>query len=104
IQTQTYGGSTFLVHAAIGGTMVPADYGVDSGWGGLRTTKSLVEKFETAAIDINSLNASLGGTLSDWGLVGTLNNWGDLDNDGNPDIDADIEMYETATNVFSIYA
>ena len=95
IQTQTYGGTTFLVHAAIGGTMVPSDYGVDSGWGGLRTTSSMVEKFETAEIDIDALNSSLGGTLSDWGLVGdaTPNAW-----DG-----PDVEMYETSTNQFSIY-
>lgn len=45
LQSQTYGGTTFLVHAAIGGTMNAADFGVNGGWGGLRTTKSLVDKF-----------------------------------------------------------
>lgn len=97
ISTQTYGGSTFLVHAAIGGTMVPADYGVDSGWGGLRTTKNLVERFDSGEVDVNGLNASLGGTLSDWGLVGdaTPNGWGSTD---------DIEMYETSANQYAIYA
>ena len=97
LQTQTYGGSTFLVHGFIGGTMNPEDYGVDSGWGGYRTTSSMVEKFETAEIDIDALNSGLGGTLSDWGLVGdaTPNGWGSTD---------DIEMYETSTNQFSIYA
>ena len=95
IQTQTYGGSTFLVHAAIGGTMVPADYGVDSGWGGLRTTRSLVDKFETGEVDVDGLNSGLSGNLSDWGLVGdaTPNGW-----DG-----PDVEMYETSTNQFSVY-
>lgn len=44
--TQTNGGTTYLVHAAIGGDMNPADFGVNSGWGGLRTTKSFVQKFE----------------------------------------------------------
>src|SRR5690606_27702485 len=63
VQTQTYGGTTFLVHASIGGTMVPADYGVDSGWGGLRTTEALVNKFETGVIDVDALNSGLGGTL-----------------------------------------
>lgn len=96
VQTQTYGGTTFLVHASIGGSMVPADYGVDSGWGGLRTTKALVNKFETGEIDIDALNSGLGGTLSDWGLVGdaTENAW-----DG-----PDMEMYETSPNQFSLYA
>ncbi len=45
INTQAWGGATFLVHAPIGGTMNPADFGVNGGWGVLRTTKRLVEKF-----------------------------------------------------------
>ena len=45
LNSQSWGGSTFIVHAPIGGTMNPADFGVNGGWGGLRTTKSLVEKF-----------------------------------------------------------
>lgn len=45
IHTQTYGGTNFLVHAAVGGNMIGADYGIDSGWGGVRTTKNLVDKF-----------------------------------------------------------
>jgi len=46
VNTQTNGGTTFLVHAAIGGTMNPAEFGVNGGWGGIRTTKALVNKFE----------------------------------------------------------
>ena len=44
--TQTWGGTTFIIHAAVGGDMDPATYGVDGGWGGTRTTKQFVEKFE----------------------------------------------------------
>ncbi len=43
--TQTWGGTTFLVHAAIGGKMDPTQFGVNGGWGGLRTTKAFVHKF-----------------------------------------------------------
>jgi len=46
IESQTFGGTTFLVHAGIGGSMVPSEFGVDRGWSGLRTTKTLVSKFE----------------------------------------------------------
>ncbi|MCV9386528.1 RagB/SusD family nutrient uptake outer membrane protein [Reichenbachiella ulvae] len=42
---QTWGGTTFLVHAAIGGSMDPALYGVGGGWAGTRTTYGMVEKF-----------------------------------------------------------
>lgn len=45
LETQTYGGTTFLVHAAVGGSMPAAEYGIDGGWGGIRTTKNLVLKF-----------------------------------------------------------
>ncbi len=42
--TQTWGGTTILVHAAIGGSMSAAEYGVGGGWGGIRTTKEVVAK------------------------------------------------------------
>jgi hypothetical protein len=43
--TQTWGGTTFLVHAPIGGKMDPTQFGVSGGWGGVRTTKAFVHKF-----------------------------------------------------------
>lgn len=51
IRSQTYGGSTFLVHAAIGGNMSATDFGVNGGWGGLRTTRSFVDKFPESGAD-----------------------------------------------------
>ncbi len=70
LSTQTWGGMTYLVHAPLGGKMVDnkddvtgADiatkdeafkrYGINSGWSGLRTTKSLVNLFPdpSGAID-----------------------------------------------------
>jgi starch-binding outer membrane protein, SusD/RagB family len=58
INTQTWGGTTILVHAAIGGSMCKYNnekdprvdslikyYGVSSGWGGIRVTKEAVSKF-----------------------------------------------------------
>jgi len=46
LRTRTWGGTTFIVHAAVGGSMVPADFGIGGGWGGIRTTSALVDKFE----------------------------------------------------------
>lgn len=43
--TRTWGGTTFLVHAPVGGDMNVNDFGIDFGWGGLRTTKAVVQKF-----------------------------------------------------------
>ncbi|TRZ43300.1 RagB/SusD family nutrient uptake outer membrane protein [Robertkochia solimangrovi] len=44
--SQTYGGSTYLIKAAIGGDMTPSQWGVNGGWAGNRSTKSLVQKFD----------------------------------------------------------
>lgn len=44
-KTQGYGGTTFLCHAAVGGSINASDYGIDGGWGGIRTTKSLPTLF-----------------------------------------------------------
>ena len=45
IHTRTWGGMTFIINAAIGGSMRAADLGMAGGWGGTRTTRQLVEKF-----------------------------------------------------------
>lgn len=42
---QTYGGTTFLVHAAVGGSMSPSNYGIDFGWGGIRMTRQFSDVF-----------------------------------------------------------
>lgn len=43
--SQSYGGMTYLIHAPVGGSMPPAQFGVSGGWGGIRTTKTFVAKF-----------------------------------------------------------
>ena len=60
--TQTYGGMTYLIHAEIGGSMPPAQFGVGGGWGGIRTTKALVNKFadNTGATDKRAMFWSTG--------------------------------------------
>lgn len=51
VKARTWGGTTFLVHAPIGGSMSASSHGVDGGWGGIRTTKQFVEKFQGPAGD-----------------------------------------------------
>lgn len=47
--TRTWGGTTYLVHAAVGGSMKPKeDFGINGGWQGLRTTKNMVNLFPDA--------------------------------------------------------
>ena len=53
LSTQTWGGLTYLVHANVGGTMTPGDYGINGGWFGIRTTSKMVDRFPdpTGAVD-----------------------------------------------------
>jgi hypothetical protein len=47
VHTQTYGGTTFLIHASVGGSMNAPTYGIDGGWYGraayLYTTNQTVD-------------------------------------------------------------
>ena len=52
LHTQTYGGTTFLVHAAVGGSMSPSAFGINGGWGGIRTTSAFVNKFGSNNTDV----------------------------------------------------
>ena len=63
IHTQTYGGTTFLVHAAHGGSMSPAEFGINGGWGGIRTTSAFVAKFPSVTSDQRSNFHSAGQSL-----------------------------------------
>jgi hypothetical protein len=66
VNTQSYGGMVYIVHACIGGSMPAVDmFGVNGGWGGIRTTSALVEKFEdpTGATDKRALFWSDGQAL-----------------------------------------
>ena len=47
INTQAYGGTTYIINAMVGGNMNYADYGLGgNGWGGIRVTPQFVDKFE----------------------------------------------------------
>jgi len=51
IHTQTYGGTTFLTHAPVGGSMKAAEFGINGGWAGIRTTAAFVDKFTANTTD-----------------------------------------------------
>ena len=62
VHGQTYGGTTFMCHAQVGGSMSPGDFGLDGGWGGTRTTSALVGKFP--AVGGNTVVAPNDGNTS----------------------------------------
>ncbi|WP_440998747.1 RagB/SusD family nutrient uptake outer membrane protein [Fodinibius sp. SL11] len=60
VNTQTYGGTTFIHHAAIGGNMNPSNFGTNEAWAGHRTTPQFADKFEligTAGEQVSNPNS-----------------------------------------------
>ena len=47
VNTTSYGATNYLIFASTGGTMDPAELGISSGWGGLRTTPEFYNKFSS---------------------------------------------------------
>jgi hypothetical protein len=115
--TQTYGGMTYLIHAAIGGKMPPKDFGVGGGWGGIRTTSAFVAKFSdnTGATDKRAMFFSTGQTLEiadislftdGWAIskYSNLTSTGAAAPHAHPDfVDTDFPLFRLA-DVYLMYA
>jgi starch-binding outer membrane protein, SusD/RagB family len=65
LRTQGYGGTTFLTHACVGGSMPASSFGIAGGWSGLRATKALPNLFPdvTGTADKRSLFYTNGQNL-----------------------------------------
>ncbi len=73
--TRTWGGTTYLVHAALGGTIKPEDYGVNSAWFGLRTTSAFVDLFSD--ISGNTDERAIFYTDGQTKQINSISNFGD---------------------------
>lgn len=114
IRTRTWGGTTFIIHAAVGGTMNPVDFGIDGGWGGTRTTREFVNIFgqnntsDKRAMfykDGQNLDiVDIGSFTDGWAIA----KWKNVDRNGNPGshqvhTDTDFPMFRLA-DVYLMYA
>ncbi|RZJ71593.1 RagB/SusD family nutrient uptake outer membrane protein [Flavobacterium sp.] len=109
LNTKTYGGTTFLVHAPIGGSMVPAEFGVNGGWGGVRTTSAFVNKFPNALTDNDSRSNfhSEGQTLIINDIANftdgyAIEKWRNVDISGNAGSDAAGDFPDTDFIMFRL--
>lgn len=107
LNTKTYGGTTFLVHAPVGGTMVPAEYGINGGWGGVRTTSAFVNKFPAGAGDQRSNFHTNGQTLeiadvSDFTNGYAISKFKNVDVNGNAGSDAAGDFADTDFPMFRL--
>ncbi|OWY19214.1 RagB/SusD family nutrient uptake outer membrane protein [Sphingobacteriales bacterium UPWRP_1] len=114
---RTWGGMTFLVHAPIGGSMAGADFGVNGGWGGIRTTKQFVAKFDdtTGDTDSRAMFYTAGQSLEIDDIFNFTNGYAmtkykNVDENGNPGsdesgnwVDTDFPMFRLA-DVMLMYA
>jgi hypothetical protein len=75
VQTRTYGGTTFIIRAALGGSMLASDFGVDGKWAGTRTTKQFVEKFPVTTDLIVAPNEGKTGTYTKIYVPGAYQGW-----------------------------
>jgi len=121
-RTQGFGGTTFLIHAALGGTIGGGDvaeefYGVDGGWAGYRTTEDFVNLFAdiSGATDSRAIfhteGQSVDVTIENQGTY--ENGFGvpkftNLDENGDPGSnltfpDTDFPMFRLA-DVYLMYA
>ncbi len=115
LRTQTYGGTNFIIHAAIGGSMVPGDFGFSGGWGGTRTTSAFVSYFDDISGDTDSraMFYTDGQSLeiNDIGLFTdgyAITKWRNVDSNGEPGADpefpdTDFPMFRLA-DVYLMYA
>jgi starch-binding outer membrane protein, SusD/RagB family len=70
LHTQSYGGTTFLIHASCGNTMDPATYGIDGCWWGIRLKPEAYNRFaagDSRSSSFFSTNQTVGiATISDF--------------------------------------
>ena len=114
LNSKTYGGTTFLTHAPVGGSMSADDFGINTGWGGYRTTKGLVNTFTDTLdnrylfyTDGQNLEVNSIGTFTDGYAVAK---WRNVDRNGNDGVDPtgdfvdiDYPMFRLA-EVYLMYA
>lgn len=115
LRTQSYGGTTFLTHAPVGGNMNADDFGINVGWAGYRTTRNLFELFTDTANDSRAMFFTDGQQIdiSDLGTYQDgfgITKWRNVDDAGNPGsdatgnfVDTDYPLFRLA-DVYLIYA
>lgn len=117
LNTNSFGGLTFVIHASIGGEMDPAEFGVNSGWAGLRTTPEFVNLFPGGAdsaderemfftdgqsLEINSISSFTDGyAVAKFKNIDTEGNWGS-DTTGEH-VDTDFPLFRLG-DVYLMYA
>lgn len=110
--TKTYGGTNFIIHAAVGGSMSAEAFGIEGGWAGNRVRKQLVQKFDRDN-DSRALFYTDGQTLEinnvqEFTQGYAVTKWKNVTSEGEPGsvpafADTDYPMFRLA-DVYLMYA
>ena len=116
LYAQTWGGTTFMICSALGGSMVAADYGVNGKWAGNRATRPFIEKFTDTTedsrwmfytagqqIDITSMSTFTQGYANPKYKNKTKDGLNGSNNATSAHVDVDYPMFRLA-DVFLMYA
>lgn len=107
LNTKTYGGTTFLTHAAVGGKMKPENFGINGGWAGIRTTSAFVNKFNGTSGDVRG-NFFTDGQSKEIKDVGNfqegyaVQKFSNLTKDGVPGSDKSGDFVDTDFPIFRL--
>lgn len=108
----TYGGTNFIVHAQVGGSMDAGNFGIDGGWAGHRVTPQFVDKFDQAndlrAMFYTSDQSKQINSIPDFTNGYAVTKWKNIDSGGQPGpdpafADIDFPMFRLA-DVYLMYA
>lgn len=116
VNMKTYNGTTYLVHAPVGGNMDVKTFGIDGGWYGLRTTRPVVEQFAgTYTTDSRALFHASGqnidiNSIANFADGYPVTKWKNVTSTGGPGtdpakvfVDTDFPMFRLA-DVYLTYA
>jgi starch-binding outer membrane protein, SusD/RagB family len=107
IRTKTFGGTTYLTHAPVGGTMNAANFGINGGWQGLRTTSTFVNLFAGMGSDSRGNFYSSGQSL-EIANVGSFTDgyavqkWRNVDVNGNQGSDSSGDFVDIDFPIFRL--
>lgn len=112
VHTKTYGGTTFIISAAVGGSMSAEAFGIAGGWAGNRVRPQLVKKFELEN-DSRALFYTQDQTLKieniqEFNQGYAVTKWKNITSTGEPGkdptfVDTDYPMFRLA-DVYLMYA
>ena len=110
--TRTFGGTNFIIHAAVGGDMSASEFGINGGWAGHRVTPEFVEKFDQdndgrALFHTEGQNLEI-DDISDFRDGYAVTKWKNVNSDGSAassqdHVDTDFPMFRIA-DVYLMYA